>query len=41
MNAPQWLTVMALAMAPVPICEWAKSVGRREKTAEAREAAIK
>ncbi len=24
MNAPQWFTVLALAMAPIPICEWAK-----------------
>ena len=41
MNAPQWLTVMALAMAPIPICEWAKAAGRGEKTAEPQEAAIK
>ena len=41
MNAPQWLTVMALAMAPIPICEWAKAAGRKEKTADIREAAMK
>ncbi len=29
MNAPQWLTVLALAAAPIPICEWAKAAGRR------------
>ena len=41
MNAPQWLTVLALAMAPIPICEWAKAAGRRERAAEAREEAVK
>lgn len=41
MNAPQWITVLALAMAPIPICEWAKAAGRRERAAETKEAAMK
>ena len=41
MNAPQWFTVLALAMAPIPICEWAKAAGRREKPAETRQTALK
>ena len=41
MNAPQWFTVLALAMAPIPICEWAKAAGRRGRPAGAREAAMK
>ena len=41
MNAPQWFTVLALAMAPIPICEWAKAAGRGSKAAEAKEPAIK
>ncbi len=28
MNPPQWLAVLALAAAPIPICEWAKAAGR-------------
>ena len=30
MTPAQWLTVLALAMAPIPICEWAKSASRRQ-----------
>ena len=41
MNAPQWCTVLALAAAPIPICEWAKAAGRRGRPAGAREAAMK
>ncbi len=41
MNAPQWFTVLALAMAPIPICEWAKAAGRKEDTEKTREPAIK
>ena len=41
MNAPQWFTVLALAMVPIPICEWAKAAGRRGRPAGAREAAMK
>ena len=31
MDIPQWCTVLALAAAPIPICEWAKAAGRRGK----------
>ena len=41
MNAPQWFTVLALAMAPIPICEWAKAAGRKEDTEKTREPAMK
>ena len=41
MNAPQWFTVLALAMAPIPICEWAKAAGRKEETARTGEPAVK
>ena len=41
MNAPQWFTVLALAMAPIPICEWAKAAGRKEETEKTGEPAIK
>ncbi len=39
MNAPQWLTVLALAMAPIPICELAKSSGHRKEAPEREPAA--
>ena len=39
MNAPQWLTVLALAMAPIPICELAKSLGHRKEAPEREPAA--
>ena len=41
MNAPQWFTVLALAMSPIPICEWAKAAGRKEDTEKTREPAMK
>ncbi|MCI8303910.1 MAG: calcium-translocating P-type ATPase, PMCA-type [Lawsonibacter sp.] len=42
MNAPQWLTVLALAMAPIPICEAAKASSRGEREqAEAGETAFR
>ncbi len=34
MTPAQWCTVLALAAAPIPICEWAKALGHK-KTAEA------
>ena len=39
MNAPQWCAVLALAMSPIPICEWAKASRRREDMAPAGEEA--
>ena len=39
MTPAQWCTVLALAAAPVPICEWAKASRRREDMAPAREEA--
>lgn len=42
MTPAQWCTVLALAAAPIPICEWAKSARRRGTAAHgAREAAVK
>ena len=42
MDAPQWFTVLALAAAPIPICEWAKARRRRQGARHgAREAAVK
>ena len=42
MTPAQWCTVLALAMAPIPICEWAKAAGRKKTAAPAsREAAVK
>ena len=34
MNAPQWCTVLALAMAPIPICEAAKAMSLPRSTPE-------
>ncbi|MCI9567521.1 MAG: cation-translocating P-type ATPase [Lawsonibacter sp.] len=39
MTPAQWLTVLALAMAPIPICEWAKSASRRQAPLPSREGA--
>ncbi len=41
MNAPQWCTVLALAMAPIPICEWAKASARRQENPAPEEAVLK
>ena len=42
MSPAQWCTVLALAMAPIPICEWAKSSRRRQAAEQGtREAAVK
>ena len=40
LGALQWLTVLALAAAPVPICECAKAMGRRREEPEAEEPAF-
>ena len=36
MDGGQWLTVLLLAAAPIPICELAKALGRRREMAETR-----
>ncbi len=42
MTPPQWCAVLALAMAPIPICEAAKASGRgREEAPAPRETAVK
>ena len=42
MNAVQWCTVLALAIAPIPICEWAKARGEGGgEGAVSQEAAVK
>ena len=41
MNVPQWCTVLALAMAPIPICETAKSSARRTEPQPAAQTAVK
>ena len=41
MTVPQWVTVLALATAPIPICEAAKASGRRgAKQSEVEETAV-
>ena len=37
MDGGQWLTVLLLAAAPIPICELAKALGRRREMADPRE----
>ena len=37
MDLTQWLTVLALAAAPVPICECAKALSRRRSAPEEAE----
>ena len=37
MDGGQWLTVLLLAAAPIPICELTKALGRRREGPEARE----
>ena len=37
MDGGQWLTVLLLAAAPIPICELAKALCRRREGPEARE----
>ncbi|MEH2940328.1 cation-translocating P-type ATPase [Lawsonibacter sp. JLR.KK007] len=41
MTPAQWCTVLALAAAPVPICEWAKAAGRRRAEEPEKRPAIK
>ena len=40
MTPAQWFAVLALAMAPIPICEWAKARRRREELARSEEEAV-
>ena len=37
MTAPQWCAVLALAMAPIPICEWDKARRRRKEPVQTGE----
>lgn len=41
MSPAQWCTVLALAVAPIPICEWAKSASRKRAAEPEREPATK
>ena len=41
MTPAQWCTVLALAIAPIPLCEWAKAAGRKGERTPAREPAVK
>ena len=41
MTPAQWCTVLALAIAPIPLCEWAKAAGRKGERTSAKEPAVK